>query len=148
MSICADLPRKLSIDTSVLLTYLLGEDLADLVEECVLFSRREVYVPRIVLAETYYVVCRLRGRDVASDLVTSLREGGVVEVVEDGSLDVRAGGIKCERSISLADCYVIALAELIRGAAVFARPEKELERELKREPFNVDVVFLDEYLKL
>ncbi len=50
MDVCGDLPERLSIDTSVLLAYLLGEDLADLVEECVLFSRREVYVPRIVLS--------------------------------------------------------------------------------------------------
>ncbi len=32
MSACGDLPKRLSVD-SVLLAYLLGEDLADLVEE-------------------------------------------------------------------------------------------------------------------
>ena len=147
MSACRNLPERLSIDSSVLLAYLLGEDLADLIEECILFSRREVYVARIVLAETYYVVCRLSGRDVARDLLVSLRESGVMEVVGDDSLDVRAGDIKCTRSISIADCYVIALAELVRGTAVFAKRERELKQELEREPFGVDIVFLDDYLK-
>ncbi|HDM92378.1 MAG TPA: type II toxin-antitoxin system VapC family toxin, partial [Candidatus Korarchaeota archaeon] len=110
-------------------------------------SRREVYVAKIVLTETYYVVCRLSGRGVARDLLTSLRESGVIEVVGDDSLDVRAGDIKCARSISISDCYVIALAELVRGAAVFAKRERELEQELEREPFGVDIVFLDDYLK-
>ncbi|MDK2465171.1 MAG: hypothetical protein QI223_10425 [Candidatus Korarchaeota archaeon] len=59
----------------------------------------------------------------------SLREGGVVEVVEDGSLDERAGDIRCERSISLADCYVIALAELVQGAG---RPCSPSGRENSR----------------
>ena len=30
---------------------------------------------------------------------------------------------------------------------MFAKRERGLERELKREPFGVDVVFLDEYLR-
>ncbi len=146
MSACENLPRRLSIDSSVIIAYLLGEDLADLVEECVLLSSREVYAPRTALVETYYVTCRLGGRDRAREVLESLRGSGVVEFVGDDSLDEKAGDLKCSRAISLADCYVIALAELVGGAAVFARREAELAREQEREPFGVDLIFLEDIL--
>ncbi len=137
---CRDLPRNLSIDSSVILSYLLGEEQADLVEECILSSDREIYIPRTALAEIYYMICRLKGRDIARELLNSIR--GSVIVVANDDLDEKAGDLKCSRSIYLADCYVIALAELIDGTAVFARREQEILKEIEKPSFNAGIVFL------
>lgn len=52
--------------------------------------------------------------------------------------------IKCRRAISLADCYVIALAEKIKGCAVFAKKEKEIIKEIKRKSFAIPIIFLED----
>ncbi|MDK2383538.1 MAG: PIN domain-containing protein [Candidatus Korarchaeota archaeon] len=139
---CSELPSRLAIDSSVVLTYLLGESLADLVEECILFSDREVYLPSTALAEIYYVTCRLRGREVAQRLNRALKDSETVEIVH--GLDEVAGELKYDRAISLADCYVIALARTMDAAAVFAKREKELVREMERVPFDVNLLFLED----
>ncbi|MBS7250564.1 MAG: hypothetical protein KIH08_08235 [Candidatus Freyarchaeota archaeon] len=66
--------------------------------------------------------------------------------VIDGYLDlaVKAENLKCRRAISLADCTCIALAEKYACQALFARKEKEIEEEMKRVPFKVHVMFLEE----
>ena len=43
-----------------------------------------------------------------------------------------ARAYKCERAISLADCYVIAVAKLQQASALFARHETDLDREIER----------------
>ncbi len=123
---CSELPSRLAIDSSVVLTYLLGESLADLVEECILFSDREVYLPSTALAEIYYVTCRLKGREVARRLVRTLKDSETVEIVS--GLDEVVGELKCDRAISLADCYVIALARTM-GAGGCVRQEGEGARQ-------------------
>jgi len=50
--------------------------------------------------------------------------------------------IKCRRAISLADCYVIALSEKIKGCAILAKKEKELIKEMKRKSFEIPIIFL------
>ena len=143
MKSCRELPEKLSIDSSVAIAYLLGERLSD-AAECVLFSDRQLYMAETALAEIYYVACRLRGAETARRLVAAIREVGL-EPPPRG-IHEKAGEIKCRRAISLADSYVIALAELVGGAAVFARRERELVREAEERPFNVEIVFLEDLL--
>jgi hypothetical protein len=52
---------------------------------------------------------------------------------------------KCERNLSLADCYVLALAKLLETTAVFARRESELAKEISRSPLDVGILFLEEF---
>jgi len=58
-----------------------------------------------------------------------------------------AGAYKCGRTISLADCYVIAIAELQHATAVFARHENGLDEEIRRKPFDVSILFLEDLRK-
>jgi hypothetical protein len=46
--------------------------------------------------------------------------------------------------MSLADCYVIATARTHGASAVFARHEKDLDAEIKRKRFDIDVLFLED----
>jgi hypothetical protein len=67
-------------------------------------------------------------------------------VTASDELDAAAGTYKCERAISLADCYVLGLAKLEQATALFARKERELEKEIKRKPLDVQVHFLEDYV--
>lgn len=66
-----------------------------------------------------------------------------IEIVENERVLHEAARTKCERSIALGDCYTIALAEKLKGAAVFARQEDDLEKEMRRKPFSIKMVFLE-----
>ena len=55
-----------------------------------------------------------------------------------------SGEYKCSRSVSLADCYVIAGAKHSQAAALFARHETELDEEIRKTPFDVPVIFLED----
>jgi hypothetical protein len=57
-----------------------------------------------------------------------------------------AGAYKCERAISLADCYVLGLAKLEQADALFARRERELEKEIEKKSLDVQVHFLEDYV--
>ena len=66
-------------------------------------------------------------------------------MIASDELDMAAGVFKCERAISLADCYVLGLAELEGATALFGRRESELEKEVKKKAFAVPVRFLEDY---
>jgi hypothetical protein len=66
-------------------------------------------------------------------------------MVEDTSqLINEAAKIKCQRAISLPDCFILALAHKIAGNALFARQEKELVDEIGKKPFAITLLFLEE----
>ena len=44
----------------------------------------------------------------------------------------------------MADCSCIATAKLANAKAVFARREEELAKEMKRKPFDMEIIFLEE----
>jgi len=45
---------------------------------------------------------------------------------------------------SLADCFILALAKKLGCKALFAKREVELEEELKKKSFDVEIVFIEE----
>lgn len=61
------------------------------------------------------------------------------------SLLKKAAQLKCRRAIAVTDCLTIALAELIKGKAIFYHKEKELENTMENESFNIEIIFFDEF---
>ena len=55
-----------------------------------------------------------------------------------------AAKYKCERSISLADCFVLALAKRLGCKALFTRREQELVKEMNKKKFDVEILFLSQ----
>jgi len=142
-----ELPSRLALDSSVFIAYFLGEKTGQLVKDKILADEgRSSSCSHLALAETFYVLCRERSREYAQQALELLEKTNYVTVHESTSLDYLAAGHKCQRSISLADCYAIGLAETIRGSAVFVRREKDLRLEMDRKPFPVGLVFLEELL--
>jgi predicted nucleic acid-binding protein len=141
-----DLPSRLAIDSSVLIAYFLGEPTGDLAKREILGQRRAVHCTHLALSETFYILCRARNDKFALEAMETLEKTGFVRLNESAQLDYAAGMQKCARKISLADCYVFALAKDIRGAAVFANHEKDVGTELRQNPPGVPVLFLQDLI--
>ena len=135
--------EALSIDSGVVLAYLLGEDLGELVRDEILSEGRMVHFSRTAASELFYILCRRRGERFARETLEAVLRSGRVSVAASDDIDVEAGAYKCARSISLADCYVLAVAKVMNATAVFARREADMGKEADRKPFDVDVLFLE-----
>ncbi len=137
-----DIPARLSVDSSVILVDLLGESNGELAHTVLEDRLKKLYFPHTAIAEAYYILCRRSGHEYAEHAIFTFLEGMFAEVVSSEELDQAAGRYKCERSISLADCYVIAAAKIRNASALFAEPETDLVREIKLHDFDVDILFL------
>lgn len=80
----------------------------------------EGYTCDLTMAELYYKTCESLGREVADIRYVSLRNSAVKVVATDERLTRTAGRLKCvcRGRISLADAYVIAVAQGLKGALV------------------------------
>lgn len=140
-------PRKLSIDSGVILAYYLGEDLGKLVKSSILApGSGAVYSSRQTISELFYILCRRKGDEFATEAVETLLKSSYLSLVSSDEVDIQAGRYKCARTISLVDCYVLAVAKIQSVPALFARREEEVEKELESGPLDVKLLFLEDYL--
>jgi predicted nucleic acid-binding protein len=140
------LPSRLSIDSGVVLAYFLGEALGELVRSAILPPKdRTVFCSRTAVSELFYILCRRRGNTFASEAVENFLRTNYVSILSSDEIDIEAGRYKCSRTISLADCYVLAIAKVQNASAVFAQKEAEIAKELYRRPFDVKLLFLEEF---
>ncbi len=138
----ADLAPRLSLDSSVLLAYLLGEKLGERARTVLEDENRKIFLPHTALSEAYYVLCRKRGPKYADGVVSVFLDGDYGELLASTEIDMAAGKYKCERAISLADCYVLAAAKLRHATALFAKSESDLLEEMQKRTFDVEIDFL------
>lgn len=94
------------------------------------------------LFELSYLICRKEGWERAKSVIESIRIAGYFRVHEVGEFLDAAAKMKCNRSISIVDCVTIALGEAFSIPVLFATHEKELDAELKKGLFKVDLRFL------
>ncbi|MGH9877468.1 MAG: PIN domain-containing protein [Nitrososphaerales archaeon] len=141
------LQSKLSIDSSVLIAYLLGEKSGEVAGKQIFQPGRVLLFNRLGLAEVFYTLCRKNGVSFAKESVTTFIQTNYCTFEDSHDLALEAGTYKCGRAISLADCYVIALAKLTGSTAVFAKREKEIVLEMGRKRFDVPIIFLEDFAK-
>jgi len=135
-----------ALDSSTLIEYLTGTDLGKVLRTY--FERMELdetaYVSNLTIAETFYVLCRREGVESASQKITRMISSKVIQPTDSIELAIEAGKLKCERAISLPDCSCLAVAKETGARPVFASRETELTREMKRKPFDVVPIFLQD----
>ena len=143
-----ELPSRLAIDSSVLIAYFLGEPEGEIAKQEILGSQhRTVHCGHLALSETFYILCRRRSQKFALEALETLEKTGLVRFHQTTELDYAAGMQKCRRKISLADCYVLALAKNVQGSALFAHREKDISAELEKNAPDVSVLFLEDLSK-
>jgi predicted nucleic acid-binding protein len=125
---------------------LVSSSLGKTVAEGLLADSVEAHTSEINLAEVEYVLCRKLGHTTAKAKVDALRNSNYALIVDTEQASRLAAKIKCGRTLALPDCYTLATAELTGSKALFAFREVELERETKRQPLSVELVFLEDFL--
>jgi hypothetical protein len=78
----------------------------------------------------------------SKNTVDSLLLSGFLNIQEASKLMESASRIKCERPITLSDCFTLALAKEKKLKALFATRENELVKEMERKTFEVEIEFL------
>jgi hypothetical protein len=76
--------------------------------------------------------------------ISQMIGSNMIQTVGSTELAIKTGRMKCERAISLADCSCLATAKEMNAYPVFATREIQLGREMKRKPFEVDPIFLQD----
>ena len=139
-----DLNGKLAIDTSALIELIYCEVLGQKLKKALESDMVEAWTTELAIAELKYVLCRKLGWQESNERVNKLLASGYVKTEDTLTLINEASKTKCKRAISLPDCFTLALAQKIGGNALFARKEQDLTNEMKRKPFEVNILFLDD----
>jgi predicted nucleic acid-binding protein len=139
-----DLKGKLVIDTSALIELIYCDSLGLKLKKALETNMVEAYTTELAITELRYVLCRKFGWRQSIERVDKLLASGYFTVEDTSQLINEAAKIKCQRAISLPDCFILALANKIAGEALFARKEQELADEMGRKPFGIPLLFLNE----
>ena len=133
---------SVALDSSVLIELIGGTEKGAAVLEALSSRRSTSHVSWVNIMETEYIVCRKVGHDKARESVKALVESGFLMIDDNPLVHQTAANIKCQRSISVVDCYTFAVAEVTSSVPVFASEEAEIVREMKKKRFDTQPVFL------
>jgi len=139
-----DLKGKLAVDASALIELIYCEALGQKLRQALENDLIEAWTTELALTELRYILCRKLGWPESSERVNKLLASGYFKVEDTLKLMNEAAKLKCCRAVSLPDCFTIALAQEISGTALFARKEQDLTTEMRRKPFDISVLFLDD----
>lgn len=91
------------------------------------------------LAEYYYKTCEKLGKEIAEIRFYQIRGSAIKVVPTTEELVKKAGEKKCKhrKKLSLADCFVLALAELEHAIILTTDPELEKLKDIKVKFFPV-----------
>ncbi len=126
---------------------MLGTPLGEVVRDALLSDSPEMHTSEVNLAEAGYVLCRKLGEDKAASKLDKLRNSNYILIADMEAVSRLAAKIKCTHSVSLVDCFTLATAKITGSKALFVRREADLEREMKKRPFEVELIFLEEMNK-
>ncbi|MGQ9469448.1 MAG: PIN domain-containing protein [Nitrososphaerales archaeon] len=138
------LQGNLTLDTSVMVEYLIGSKLGEKVRDYFanLKPDERAYCSLYTLSEIFYIMCRLKGKKFAHEKIDQMLLSNMISIHSSIELAMKTGELKCERAISLADCSSIATAVITNTKVVFTE-EEELKREIARKPFELEIIFLE-----
>ena len=134
-------------DAGVLIELLLSTHGGVLVRERLIRGDLFGYVTELALVETRYVLCRRLGWEEASAKVEKLALSGFIQVEDLTPLCEKAANYKCRMAIALPDCFTLSLAHMLSLPVLFARKERELVKELERTSLEIEILFLDDFVK-
>ena len=129
--------RKFSLDTSVLIEYIVKSapyrlKVVELLEKSAT-GEFELYLSPIILTEALYIASRVyeiageeNPNESALNYVTWIKKRcNVIDI--DDFISMRAGELKKALHIALPDCYVIATAEKVDAIPLFKKIEKKMK---------------------
>ena len=136
----------MAFDTSALLELIFSTPSGLKLKEAPLAERALGHASEYNIFELKYVLCRRLGWSEAERRVKALVASGYVTLHEVSRLMDAAALLKCKHGIAAGDCFTLAVAKRIEGPALFARREEELVKAIERGGFEVEVLFLEDYV--
>ena len=136
----------LAIDAGVIIELLFQSKVGIAIRDALLEEIIDAHTTEMAITEVKYILCRKFGWEESCRRVEKLLNSGYINVYRTDQLIDLAAKYKCERSISLADCFVLALAKKLGCKALFARREQELVKEMNRKKFDVEILFLEDLI--
>ncbi len=133
---------SLALDSSVLIELLSGTELGARISNEIVVRPIVAYTSYVNVAEAEYVLCRKLGHSHGRSRVEDLLSSEIISIRDDPALHAACAEFKCQRAISLPDCYTFAVAEVTSSTPVFLSKEKELLNEIKMRPFKFEPLFL------
>ena len=140
-----DLTGILALDASTLIDLLMLSNRGKVLQKALLDDLVDAYTTEFAIIETKYILCRRLGWDQANVKVERLLASGYINVIKTEEIMDLAAKYKCDRSISLADFLVLALAKKLNCKALFSHKEKELAEEMQKKKFDVEILFLEDH---
>jgi len=131
-------------DTSILIELTAGTELGRKIAALLKEETIRAYTTDLNIVELRYIICRKVGWMKSSEIVDKLIRSRYIKIIDIKEISEQAALLKCQRTLSLVDCFTIAAGEITKMNVVFARKEKELENELKRNPFKTSIIFATE----
>ena len=139
-----ELKGAYAADTGTLIELVYGTPLGERLRDAILDETIETITHELAIAELRYILCRGIGKEKAKTRVEKLLASGYIVVEDISELIETAADYKCERAISLPDCFTISLGKERSMPVLFAGREKELTVEMERKPFDLEILFLEE----
>lgn len=115
-------------DTSALLTYIEDEEGSEYVEDLLIKAERVdvvIYIAFISLTEVFYITAQEKDESEALRRIKLIQSLAVKVEESNENLNMRAGSLKAANRISLADAYIAALCQELKGILVHKDPEFE-----------------------
>jgi len=120
-------------DTSAVLTLREDEEGADQVENLLRQAEAgtaEVYGPFMMYMEVYYRVWQVEGETSARTMYAELKALPIQQVNPTEPILLKAGAIKAQYRLSVADAWIIAAAIEVQGILVHKDPEMEQAKQI------------------
>jgi len=129
------------VDTGVWIEYFSETTLGQKFKDKIVEDRISIYISETVVSEIFYVLCRQKGYQEAKKKIEMVLDGA--EVIEGREIQMIAGKYKCERAISLSDCFTMAVSKNMGYPALF-KEEEEIRQEINTKAFDVELFFLED----
>ena len=130
--------RKRLLDSFALLVYLNKEEGFEIIKSAMAKAQKSglfLLMNEINIGESYYILCRKRGKEKADYFLENVLPGlPITAVPNDFQQVIDAARIKAEYSLSFADCFAVATARREEATIMTGDPEfKKIEHLVKIE---------------
>lgn len=144
MSEKKDLQKEsIAVDTGILIEILEDSNLGKKFYQEVLESPQfqKIYISPLTDTELKYIFCRLNGYKESKELVTEFLKDFII--CSESELRDEAFRLKCMFSISIADCYSLAVGILF-SVPVYMKREEEIDQVINEVLTIVKVIILED----
>ena len=134
---------SIAVDTGILIEILEDSDLGKVFYQKVLESLQfqKIYISPLTDTELKYIFCRRSGYKDAKELVLEFLKDFII--CSESELRDEAFRLKCKFSISIADCYSLAVGKVF-NVPVYMKQEKEIEQVINEVLSMVKVIIVDD----